>query len=301
MTQPAINFRASFCGAALLLGLSVVSWGVQPSQAADARSTDTLNEAIEVELFEAVAKGDIELKYIGKSDRRSRIILANKTDAPMKLKMPEAFVGVPALGQGFGGGGGGGGLGGAGGGGGQQASGGGFGGGGGGGGLGGGGGGGAFSIEPEQVAKIDVAVLCLDHGKKDPSSSKPYEMKAADEHITKPEVMELVKAFGRGELHHGAAQAAAWHLNSGVSWEQLAAKLKGTRRDVNRAPYFNRNEIKAGMAYAQEARRRAVEAQQSQPFESDSLSEPTEEEAEEELELDYDENLSRSDDPAVTS
>lgn len=79
----------------------------------------------------------------------------------------------------------------------------------------------------------------------------------AEQHLDRPEVIELLKAFGRGELQHGAAQAAAWHLNSDLSWNELAAKLQGTRRSLSRPPYFSREEIQAGMAYASEAHRLA--------------------------------------------
>ena len=69
-----------------------------------------------------------------------------------------------------------------------------------------------------------------------------------------------MKAFGRGELEHGAAQAAAWNLNSDMSWDALAAKQTGTVRNIHRSPYFSADQIRAGMAYAQEATRRAEEA-----------------------------------------
>ena len=211
-------------------------------------------------LFQAIDDGQAEMTFIAKNDRAGRVILTNKTKEPLLLKMPEAFAGVPVLAQ-FGGGGGGnrGGGGGnfGGGGGGQQSTGGGFGG-GGGGGLGGGGGGGFFSIPPEQTKKVDVALLCLDHGLRDPSSSKPYKLVAATDRLDNPAVVELLKAFGRGELNHDAAQAAAWHLNSNVSWEQLAAKLSGTPRSFSRKPYFSAEAIRAGMAYASEAQRLAA-------------------------------------------
>lgn len=210
-----------------------------------------------VELFQAVKDGKAEMTFIAKNDHAGRVILTNKTKQPLTLQLPEAFAGVPVLAQ-FGGGGarggGGGGRGGSTSGGGQQTSGGGFGGGGGG----AGGGGGFFSVPAEQTRKIDVAMLCLDHGLRDPSSSKPYQMVPADEHLDNPAVIELLKAFGRGELKHDAAQAAAWHLNSGLSWDELAAKLSGTRRSFSRKPYFSAEAIRAGMAYANEAQRLAV-------------------------------------------
>jgi hypothetical protein len=221
-------------------------------------------------LFQAMNDKQVDVKFIAKSDHDARLIVKNNTKQPLNLQMPEAFAGVPTLAQfggarggggrggGFGGGsrgGGGGGIGGG-----QQSLGGGGGGiGGGGGGIGGGGGGGGFfSVPPEETAKIDLEVVCLDHGLRAPNGSSSYTIVPAEEFLAdRPAVVELMKAFGRGELKHGAVQAAAWNLNSDQTWQQLAAKLAGTRRTVNRAPYFTADEIRTGMAYANEASRLA--------------------------------------------
>ncbi|MCA9260039.1 MAG: hypothetical protein KDA61_12595, partial [Planctomycetales bacterium] len=128
------------------------------------------------------------------------------------------------------------------------------GGGGGGGRRGGGGRGGAFNIAPEKVARVEVDLLCLDHGLREPSSGKPYEIRPIENYISDPAVIELVTAYGNGELPTAAAQAAAWHLNSGVSFEELAAKLTGTERQVVREPYFSRDQIFAAVEIAQRAR-----------------------------------------------
>jgi hypothetical protein len=228
-----------------------------------ASGATTQGNGTAVSLFRAMEDGQVDAKFIAFSDRAARLVITNKRKQPIHLKLPEAFAGVPALAQ-FGGGGaggrGGGGFGGggrAGGGvtgGGQQSVGGGFG--GGAGGL-GGGGGGFFSIPAEQIAKINVPVVCLDHGLQNPSSSNPYKIVPAEDHLERPAVIELLKAFGRGELQHGATQAAAWHLNNDLSWNELAAKLQGTRRSLRRPPYFSREEIQAAMAYATEATRLA--------------------------------------------
>ena len=227
--------------------------------------------ASEVEFFEAMNSGDLKVKFIAKNDHEARLILTNQTSKPLKVKLPEAFVGVPVLAQfggggggrgggGFGGGGGGGGFGGGGGGG-NQGVGGGF---GGGGGRGGGGGGGVFSIPAEKVAKINVPVLCLEHGKSDPSSSNNYEIRPVESFVNRPAVVELLKAFGRGELQHNAAQAATWNLNNDMSWQELGAKLTGTRRQFNRSPYFNRFELQAAVAYSKEAMRRGAKAEKEE-------------------------------------
>jgi len=234
---------------------------------AASRAADSANA---VDVFGAVNKGQVEMKFIARSSHAARVILTNKTKQPLTVRLPEAFAGVPVLAQRQGGGGGGGHFGGGGGqfggGGGQNpgvgggAGGGGLGG-GGGRGFGGGGGGGIFSIPPEQTAKLDVEVICLDHGLRDPSSSKLYQMVPIEQHVNRPAVVELLKALGRGELQHGAAQAAAWHLNNDIPWQALATKLQGTVRSTVRPPYFSQYEIQAGMAYSGEAARRGQLAQ----------------------------------------
>lgn len=233
-------------------------------EAPEAVGDDLVKEP--VDLFDAIDDGLIEVKFIARDDHRGRVIVENKTDEEVRFRMPEAFVGVPVLAQ----------LGGGGGGGGQSVGGGGGGGGlGGGGGQGGGGGGGAFSVAPEKAAKINVGLLCLDHGKRIPSSKKPYKLVPAEEHLSsEPEVIELLAAFGRGELQRDAAQAAVWHANSDVSWAELAAKLDGTVRSTVRNPYFTRYELQAAIAYVQEAVRRAAtrEPSEATPSDLDSMS-----------------------------
>jgi hypothetical protein len=65
-----------------------------------------------------------------------------------------------------------------------------------------------------------------------------------------------------------------------MTWDELAAKQQGTRRNIRRPPYFSANEIRAGMAYATEATRRAEEAEsnQSEPPEETSDDENVSEE-----------------------
>lgn len=216
-----------------------------------------------LDLFAAEKAGQIEVKFIAKNDHEGNILITNKLPEGVKVRVPEAFVGDPVLAQ-FGGGGGGlggggGGFGGGGGGGQQSVGGGGGGlGGGGGGGLGGGGGGGVFSVAPERTAKVEVPLLCLDHGKADPSSSKPYKLRPVDAESDRPEVVELLKAFGNGQLNHQAAQAAVWHLNNDLTWQQLGSKLTGTVRSISRSPYFSRAQLETAVAYSHEARRRGA-------------------------------------------
>ena len=221
---------------------------------ADGVASDVTTKTAEVaaiDLFDAIDQDLVDAKFVARSAAKGRLVLTNKTKEPVRVLIPEAFAGVPTLSQfGGGGGGGGGGLGGGGGGGGQSVGGGGGGGGrgGGGGGRGGGGGGGAFNIAPEKIGRIDVPLLCLDHGLRDPSSSKPYEVRPIEDVVESPALIEIVKAYANGDIPRGASQAAAWHINSQVSWNDLAAKQTGTIRSLVRNAYFSRDEMQAAMA-----------------------------------------------------
>lgn len=207
-----------------------------------------------VEMFSAIKQGQIEVKLIPKDSTVCRVLIENKTTKPLTVRMPDAFAGVPVLAQLGGGVGGGGRRGGTGGMGGTQGFGGGFGGMGMGMGMGGMGRGmgmggmgrGMFNVPPERVAQADVPIVCLEHGKHDPRPKMKYEIRPIEEFTDKKAVHELVRLLGNGSLNQHTAQAAAWHLNNNMSWEQLVTKqlrfANGTRR-----PYFSRDEIRAAM------------------------------------------------------
>ena len=203
-------------------------------------------------MFAAIEKGDISVKLIPKDSTESQVLIKNETDKPLNVKLPDAFAGVPVLGQNFGGGGGA-----AGGGGGHHGSsssnknnnqnqgm---------GGGMGGMMGGGMMNVPPEKVGKLKVPTVCLDHGKAEPRAAIPYTIKPIESYSSKPGVRELCQMLGSGQVSQRAAQAAAWHLNNGMSWEELAAKrirhLNGESR-----PYFSPAEIQAGMQIANQRR-----------------------------------------------
>ena len=221
-------------------------------------------ESEEVELFAAIEAGELEVKLIPRDAKQANVIITNKTNKPLKVRMPDAFAGVPVLAQigGFGGQGGGfggqgGGFGGQGGG--NQGFGGGFGG-QGGGGFGGGQQGGIFNVGPEKVGKIKVATVCLEHGKDDPNPRVAYELKPIAEFTDNQQAIEVCKMLGRGEIDQGSAQAAAWHFTDGLSWEQLANKIGVKHLNGSVEPFFSRIEVTRGFQIAQAAAKRAEAA-----------------------------------------
>jgi hypothetical protein len=227
--------------------------------AADAAEKKAARQAPQsIDLFAGMQSGDIEVKYIAKSDREAQLIVTNKTKQPISVQLPKAFAASPILAQNIGGGGlGGGGR--------QrggnsnnnnqnQSQGGGL----GGGGLGGGGGfgGGGFNIAPEAIGKLNLTTVCLEHGKKDPNARIPYEIMPIEKYTSDARVQELLVMMGEGTLPQRAAQAAMWHFANEMSWEELASKQQ---KHIGRAStqYFSQEEIQAAMQIASQAQRLA--------------------------------------------
>ena len=228
-----------------------------------------------VEMFAAIKKGDIAVKLIPKDSTQCKVLIENKTNKPLNVKLPEAFAGVPALAQiGAGGrstrsnsgnnnnqnqsmGGGMGGMGG-----------------GGMGGMGGGGmggGGGFFNVPPEKVGKLDVTTVCLEHGKGEPRAAIPYEIKPLESCTSKPGVRELCELLGSGQVNQRAAQVAAWHLNNGMSWQELAAKQIRHANGTSQ-PYFTAEEMQRGMKIVATAVKLSEERQKQNPSTTESAS-----------------------------
>jgi hypothetical protein len=205
--------------------------------------------AREVDLFPAIEEGEIEVRMIPHNALGGNLLIENKTDEPLTVKMPNGFVGVQVfkqIGGGLGGGGlGGGGLGGGGLGGQQggqnQSLGGGAGGqggfGGGGGDL-GGGGGGFFSIPAETVARVPFQSVCLEHGKPEPTSRMTYEIRPVDSFTDNEALQQLIDMVGTGRVDLNAAQAAAWHLSNDMSWQELANLKVERLGGLGARPYF---------------------------------------------------------------
>lgn len=242
-----------FAGALILLaGNSAVA---AESTGSAAANTSARTSASGVpDLFEAEEQQLVSLRYIPNNAKSAQIIVTNRTRRPLTLRLPASFAGVPVLAQmgGMGGMGGGGQAGfGAGGiGGGAQAT-------GGGGGLGGQGmngmggggmgmgGGGAFSIPAERSRVFRVPTVCLEYGKHEPSTRMPYKLGRADTFSSDPKLAMVLESLGRGELSQKVAQAAAWHISSGITWEKLAAEKIDHAGGVPDEPYFSQAELVA--------------------------------------------------------
>jgi hypothetical protein len=245
---------------------AVAEEGADNTAAKSSDKTDSGKPA--VDLFDAMKKGDIDVKYVAKNSREGQLLVKNNTDQPLTVKLPEAFAALPVLAQGvqaaagnrggssYGKGnrsnnnqnqgvGGGGGIGGFG---------------GGGGGF--GGGGGAFDVAPEKVAKLKIDTVCLEHGKKEPNAHVPYEVHPLDDFTTDANVQELCKMVSAGKIDQRAAQAAAWHLANHMSWEQLLDK-KIHHLIGGDEIYFTQAEIREAMKLTDRAMKAAEAREQA--------------------------------------
>ncbi len=241
-----------------------------------------------VELFSAMEKGEVEVVVRAKDSTAANIIVTNKTDRPLAIEMPAAFAGVPVMrqaglggggagglgGGGLGGGMGGGGLGGGmggfgqggqgfGGGMGGGMGGGGFGGGFGGGmggmgGMGGGGlGGGMFNIPAGATGRVTVTTFCLEHGAPDPDLSKDYTIRPLSVLTTDPAIEQLCHLVANDQLGQRVAQAAAWNIANGLSFEFLLTKNRVERMDGSFERYFTPQQVYAANQVAALVKRQA--------------------------------------------
>lgn len=273
------------CGLTSLAIVVAASLPIELSAASKATKKPIKNPkfdptAEKVDLFEAVEAQQVSVKLIPRDAKGGTVLIENKTDKPLTVKIPDAVAGVSIHSQfgGMGGGGmggmGGGGMGGGGmgGGGGGQQMGGGMGGGGmggmggggmGGGGMGGAGGGGFFSIPAEKVVSLQFNSVCLEHGKPEPGPNSKYTIVPLSRVSTDPVLYQLLTKVGTGKVDSQAAQAAAWHLTDKMSFEQLAEKVEEHLGDANPSPYFTRDQLLGAQVLLSQAMAKADEKEES--------------------------------------
>jgi hypothetical protein len=172
-----------------------------------------------LDVFEGVEDGSFEVAVVPRDEKQGMILVDNKTDRPLTVELPDAFVGVQVLNQtGAGGdepgtGVGPGNVGSRGAqpvGGGMRV------------GARSGGPGGMWSIPPEKSIRVPYQSVCLAYGRPTPKPRMTYRMVPVDQFTDNPTLQELIRLIGGGRLDQRAAQAAAWHLTDGMNWQQLA-------------------------------------------------------------------------------
>ena len=100
------------------------------------------------------------------------------------------------------------------------------------------GGGAGFSIPAERTLRLPYVSVCLEHGKTEPNSKSAYKIVPLEDYTADPVLQQLVNLVGTGALDLGSAQACAWHVANGMSWQMLALKPYEQPGQPNR-PFFN--------------------------------------------------------------
>jgi hypothetical protein len=82
-----------------------------------------------------------------------------------------------------------------------------------------------FTVAANATVAVKVPTVCLEYGKREPMARMPYRLTAFDKVSQDPKVALILGGLASGHLSQKVAQAAAWHLASGRTWEQLAAEV----------------------------------------------------------------------------
>ena len=88
-----LTLLCSAIAAMLIPALLIAAEGRTPKSGGSDASQET------VEMFSAMEKGQIAVKLIPKDSTQCHILIENKTDKPLTVKLPETFAGVPVLAQ----------------------------------------------------------------------------------------------------------------------------------------------------------------------------------------------------------
>lgn len=234
---------------AFLLGVLGSSGGLLVQAIAAPPAPDSMAEARQnpLDLFAAEKAGQIEVGLIPRDEKRVTLIVTNKGDKPLAIRIPDAFAGAPVLAQI--------GLNPAGNGNNNnarapQAL-----------GVGGPGGqpfgqnnnfnnngvgfpGGIMNVPPGKTVKVRLPAVCLEYGKPTPYPHAPYAAVPLETVSSDPAVKTVVASLGAGSSDQRIAQLAAWNLANGKSWESLAA-IPVARIGGRKIPEYKEEEIEA--------------------------------------------------------
>lgn len=115
-----------------------------------------------------------------------------------------------------------------------------------------------LTVMPGKMRSIRVPTVCLEHGKPEPSQRITYKLVALESHSKDPKLAMVLEALGRGEIPQKIAQAAAWHLANGLTWERLAAeKIDHAGGDPDE-PFFAPWELQAAFRVVETATKMAA-------------------------------------------
>jgi hypothetical protein len=139
-------------------------------------------------------------------------------------------------------------------------------------------GGGMMNIAPDKVQKIKITSVCLDHGLDDPSPRVAYKPVPIDSYVKDPAVTHLIKLMLAGRIDQHSAQAAAWHIQNGLGWDELANKIGVKHINGLKEPYFTALHLERAMMATRAAKELAKQDEKKDSGSSigDKLAQPGE-------------------------
>lgn len=78
------------------------------------------------------------------------------------------------------------------------------------------------SIPAEKTVQLDFQSVCLDHGKRSPSSRTTFELRPIEEHANDPALVALFENVDMRSGSRPAIQAAAWNIQNALPLQQIA-------------------------------------------------------------------------------
>ncbi len=95
-----------------------------------------------------------------------------------------------------------------------------------------------FTVPAGKSVTLRVPLVCLEYGLKEPTPRMTYRLSPLAEFSQDPRLAVLLGGLASGHLSQTVAQAAAWHVSSGRTWEQLATEVvKGAGAAPDRAVF----------------------------------------------------------------
>ncbi len=102
-----------------------------------------------------------------------------------------------------------------------------------------------FHVPARKAVAIRSPTVCLDYGRREPTPRIPYRLVALDTVSQDPKLAIVLGGLASGHVPQKVAQAAAWHLSSGRTWEQLAAEVITQAGGDPDIPFFSPAELVA--------------------------------------------------------
>ncbi len=100
-----------------------------------------------------------------------------------------------------------------------------------------------FTVPAGKTVAVRAPTVCLDYGLREPTPRITYRLVALDTVEQDARLAVILGGLATGHVSQKVAQAAAWHLASGLTWEKLAAEKIDRAGGDPDAPFFSAAEL----------------------------------------------------------